>query len=328
MTMIRQEERRPVWRRLGTDVSGLSPAEALAKAGADYEVGIVPLVASVPDHLFSGVVGEPVNLAKPVPRKSLTYRLDNGEPIAPVGSRYHVVQTKEVLSLVEAMTGAGWQPEFAGTFNNNSAVFMAGKMDLALKTREIDPYLCFVNSFDGSTGVKFACTPFRPFCTNQIRAIFGKRTERPVISLRHTTHILKRAETARELLGLTTAYYRYMDEQVDRLLDKVLTEQMLAQALDIVAPVKEDAPDFVRERKEQKRSLVINTLRTSPTIDDRDRDSAWGLYNAVTELEQWNREVFPTQVQAEKMFGNHLGMIPMTNPSDRILRLLTAPQLV
>jgi phage/plasmid-like protein (TIGR03299 family) len=323
--MIQHDQRTAVWRRLGTNVIGLTPAEALAKAGADYEVGIVPLVASVPDTLVSAVAGQEMSVAKRVPRKNLTYRLDNGEPIAPVGARYHVVQTKEVLSLVEAMTGAGWQPEFAGTFNNNSAVFMAGKMDMALKTREIDPYLCFVNSFDGSTGVKFACTPFRPFCTNQIRAIFSKRGERPVISLRHTTHILKRADTARELLGLTTAYYRYMDEQVERLLDKVLTEQMLSQALDIVAPIKQDAPDFVRERKEQKRAMLVHTLRTSPTIEDRDRDSAWGLYNAMTELEQWNREQLPTQAQAEKMFGNHLGMVPMTNPSDRMLRVLTAP---
>lgn len=327
--MIKPEVRQPVFRRLGTNVAGLSVADALAKAGADYEVGIVPLIASVPDPFVSAFAQDEMRVAKLVPRKSLTYRLDNGEPIAPVGNRYHVVQTKEVLGLIEAMTGCGWKPEFAGTFNNNSAVFMAGKMDMALGTKEIDPYLCFVNSFDGSTGVKFACTPFRPACTNQIRAIFNSRKrERPVVSLRHTANILKRTETVRELLGLTTAYYRYMDEQIDRLMDTILTDKMLNQALNLVAPIPEGSPDFVVERRNEKRALVVGTLKHSPTIDNRDRDSAWGLYNAITELEQWNRSEFPTVAQSEKMWGNHLGMVPMLNTSDRVLRLLTQPALI
>lgn len=327
--MIKPEVRQPVFRRLGTNVAGLSVADALAKAGADYEVGIVPLVASVPDPFVTAFAQEEMRVAKAVPRKSLTYRLDTGDPIAPVGNRYHVVQTKEALGLIEAMTGCGWQPEFAGTFGNNSAVFMAGKMDMALGTKEIDPYLCFVNSFDGSTGLKFACTPFRPACTNQIRAIFSSRgKERPVVSLRHTANILKRTEMVRELLGLTTAYYRYMDAQIDRLMDTILTEKMLDQALNIVAPIPEGSPDFVVERRTEKRDLVVGTLRTSPTIDDMDRDSAWGLYNAITELEQWNRSEFPTVAQSEKMWGNHLGMVPMLNTSDRVLRLLTQPAIV
>lgn len=323
--MIRPGERLPLWRRLGFNTEGLSIEEALRVADADYEVGIVPLVASVPDRFLTAVAQDEMRVARPVPRKNLTYRKDTGEPIAPVGARYHVVQTREVISLIEAMTGGGWKPEFTGTFNHGSAVFMVGKLDMALMNHEIDPYLCFVNSFDGSTGVKFVCTPFRIACTNQIRAIYNRsKHARPVVSLRHTTNILKRAETTREVLGLTRAYYQYLDHQIEMLMDMAVSEQLLGQVLDTVAPIAHDAPDYVRERKEAKRAQIVGTLRESPTIDNNLRGTAWGLYNAVTEIEQWGRDQMPTQAQSEKLFGNHLGMVPMTNTSDRVMKLLVA----
>ena len=324
--MIQQSDRTPTWSRLGTNVAGLSVADALAHSKIDFEVAIAPLVANIPCHIET-IYGEQFTSPEPVHGRQITYRADNLKPIAPVGARYHVVQTREAIELIEGMTACGWQPEFAGTLNHGGAVFMAGKLSFDTTTHEIDPYLCFINSFDGTSGLKFACTPYRPACTNQVRAIFGRKRDsvRPVVSLRHTSHVLKRAETVRELLGLSEAYYKYLDEQIERLMEVTMTSQRINEVLEVVAPLKnitKDTPAHIIERRQEKRALVTVNLDKSPTIDSRLRSTAWGMYNSITEIEQWNRNALPTSSQSEQMLGNHVGIVPMTTVSDRVYRVM------
>ena len=314
--MINQSERQPLWRKTGTDVKGMSIPDALTHSGIGFRVGIAPLTAVI-DQEDGDTHIERVN------GYQVTYREDNRKPIAPVGSRYHVVQTTEATQLIEEMTAVGWTPEFAGVIKYGRAVFMAGKLDMATSTNEIDPYLCFVNSFDGSSGVKFACTPLRPQCTNQVRAIFNKNSSRPVVSLRHTSNILKRTEMVRELLGLSSAYYEYLDTQIDRLLSVSLDENRIDQVLDVIAPLTvagKPVADSVMERRVDKRLEVMVNLKHSTTINDEVRGTAWGLYNSITELEQWSKDT--TRAQSEQAFGNHLGIVPMRMTSDRVYRVM------
>ena len=315
--MINQSERQPTWRRTGTDVSGLSIPDALDAGGIGFKVGIAPLTAVYHDDDAGRDITANVN------GYQVTYRQDTLTPIAPVGQRYHVVQTVEATGLIEEMTAAGWSPEFAGVIKKGRAVFMAGRLDFDTTTHEIDPYLCFVNSFDGSSGLKFACTPYRPACTNQVRAIFNRKSKaRPVVSLRHTSNILKRTETVRELLGLSKAYYQYLDNQIEKLIGLTLNDGQIETALDVVAPLDEKLPEHVRVRREEKRNDVRHNLMYSPTIDSALRNTAWGLYNSITEIEQWGRDTMPTVCQSEQQLGNHLGIVPMTTTSDRVYRLM------
>jgi len=314
--MINPSERQPTWRRAGTNVSGLSIPDALDAGGIGFTVGIKPLTAMYHDDDTMTDVIEDVR------GYQLTYRQDNLKPIAPVGQRYHVVQTVEATGLIEEMTAAGWSPEFAGVIKKGRAVFMAGRLDFDTTTHEIDPYLCFVNSFDGSSGLKFACTPYRPVCTNAVRAVFNRRGAKPVVSLRHTSNVLKRAETVRELLGLSKAYYHYLDNQIEKLMTLTLDDRKIEQALDIVAPITPDLPEHVLNRRTEKRNDVRHNLMYSPTIDNALRNTGWGLYNSITEIEQWGKDTMPTVSQSEQQLGNHLGIVPMTTTSDRVYRLM------
>jgi len=267
-------------------------------------------------------------MSEKVGNYQVTYRKDTLTPIAPVGARYHVVQTREAVSMIEAMTLTGWSPVFGGVLRRGAAVFMAGKLDVELQTGEIDPYLCFVNSFDGSSGVKFACTPLRPSCTNQVRAIFssrGRSAARPVVSLRHTSKVMDRVDYVASILGLTTAYYKYLDTQIDKLLNTELTHERLDQVLDVVAPlvVKGRALEGrALEGRQDKRSQVMVNLEYSTTIPSSQRNTAWGLYNSITEIEQWGRDVYPTAQQSEQLLGSHLSIMPVRMTSDRVYRVM------
>jgi phage/plasmid-like protein (TIGR03299 family) len=325
--MITAEERQPAWSRRGSNIQGLGISEAMAKAGIDFEVGIYPLHASVPT-LWTSPDEEPICMSEKVANYQLTYRKDTLTPIAPVGARYHVVQTREAVSMIEAMSLTGWSPEFGGVLRRGAAVFMAGKLDVELQTGEIDPYLCFVNSFDGSSGVKFACTPLRPHCTNQVRAIFtkrGKNTERPVVSLRHTSKVMDRVDYVASILGLTSAYYKYLDIQIDKLLNTELTGERTEQVLDVIAPLTVKGRELegrALEGRQEKRAQVLVNLQNSKTIPNTQRSTAWGLYNSITELEQWGRDQYPTAQQSEQLLGSHLSIMPVTMTSDRVYRVM------
>jgi len=322
--MIIQEQRQTTFKRLGTKVHGLSIPDAMRASGIDFHVGITPLVVSVPT-IYTGPDGEVISEAKPFIGQHLTYRDDTKEPLATVGSRYEVIQTLDAIRLVEEMTACGWEPEFAGLVNKGKVVFMAGKLAFDSSTHEIDPYLCFVNSFDGTSGLKFASTPYRPACTNQIKAIFRRGAHRPVVSLRHTSKVLERAEGIREALGLSAAYYKFLDDSVDRLLNITLSESLIKEVLEAVVPIPAARNSEVSERvianKMEKRSLIMNNLNQSPTLNGI-RTTAWGIYNSVTEIEQWSRTTPTTVAQAESQLGNHIGSVPMTTAGDRAFKVM------
>jgi phage/plasmid-like protein (TIGR03299 family) len=284
--------------------------QGLATAGIDFEVGCAPLRVLLDDN------------AVDVQPYQLTYRKDNHKPIAPVGARYHVVQTREAIKVADAMTLGGWTPTFAGALNGGRAVFIAGELDTKLVTGEVKPYLCFVNSFDGSSGLKFACTPIRLTCTNMVRAVFNRKHDaRPVVSLRHTANVMARVEQAATVLGLTKGYYDYLDEQIERLLDTPLDRDVMDIALDTVAPLTDKGVLLTGrrlERRVEKRSRLVAHLNESPTLAGI-RETAWGMYNAMTELEQWGRDEV-TDRQAEQLFGSHLSITPVRNHSDRVYK--------
>ena len=65
---------------------------------------------------------------------------------------------------------------------------------------EVDPYICFTNTFDGSGSIKVCSTPVRVVCNNTLNLALSnaKRTW----STRHVGDIKGKLEEAKETLGL------------------------------------------------------------------------------------------------------------------------------
>ena len=176
---------------------------------------------------------------------------------------------------------------------------------------------------DYNTGRAF---PSRKLLASRLR-VSTHTVDRMIVELVNVSavEVLKRAETVRELLGLTEAYYKYLDEQIERLCEVTMTSQRINEVLEVVAPLKNvtsDTPAHVIERRQEKRAMVTINLDQSPTIENRLRSTAWGMYNSITEIEQWQRDTLPTKSQSEQMLGNHVGIVPMTTVSDRVYRVM------
>lgn len=314
------EQRTPAWARRGHNVQGLSFDEALEKAQIGFEVRACPARAAIPtddgDHAGNYRI-------MPISDRQHTYRTDTLVPLGEVGSRYHVVQTREIRDFVEEIVGGGWAPEFAAPFRGGRAVFIVGRLPFQT-SEEVSPYLAVVNSFDGSTGLRLANTPIRPACTNAIKRTFANA--KSAITLRHTTGLSEKVEMVRHALRLSEAYYLRLEDEISALLMTQVDTDRLNSALDLLYEFKPSGDksewDQARERNQQKRSQFVNHWQTTPTLDHTNRDTAWGLLQATTEWEQWYSRNSGTPKFDESLLGSQLGLMPALTKADRVQKLV------
>lgn len=323
--MTTVEARRPAWARKGVSVVGMSFDEALAAAKIDFDVKATPACASIPASWHTDGDGntEPIDfVTKRIPNRQHTYRTDTLEPLGEVGARYHVVNIKQCRDLVEQIVGGGWEPQFAGPVNGGRAVFIVGKLPFD-HSPEVAPYLALVNSYDGSTGVRLANTPIRPACTNAIRRTFAQA--QAAVSLRHTAKIDSRVDEVRAALNLSRAYYEHLDREVAALMNVAVDEARMKQTVEMLydfKPTGDKEADAKRfEAVAERRDVFKAHWATTTTLDDQYRYSAWGMINAVTEMEQWFGKNSASDKYAETLLGTQMGLVPTMTKGDRAYKL-------
>lgn len=301
------------WRTIGKDIDGLSYGEALIEAGLDYEVHSCPVEVKIP-------VGIDDVVTRRLDNKKLTYRSDTLDPLGIVGNRYKVTQMRELESVMNTLLGDGWQPISAGSLLHGRQAFMVGRIPFESISGEFDANLGVVNSFDGSTGVRFVTTPLRPRCCNAIGLML--RNAKSTFTLRHTSSILDRITEARQALGLADAYYKAFDEEIEKLLEFEMspgTPEVEAVMDKLVPPAfysktqqswfDEQSMNPISERsarmRENKRDGIVRNWLSSDTIQDN-RHTGWGFLNAVNEWEQWVRNAKSVNARAERNLKSQL----------------------
>jgi Domain of unknown function (DUF932) len=162
-TTVFPANRRNPWHTLGTDVAGMTWAEALPAAGLDYVVEKHPLDATVIGEDGVGIVTMPEHVAT-------IARYDDGtlRPLGVVGKNWHPVQIATMVDVVQDIVGTSSGTVGAiGEFRSGKSVFMQVDLPRSLKiggVDEVDLTILASNAFDGtcprsSSGTRPAPTP-------------------------------------------------------------------------------------------------------------------------------------------------------------------------
>ena len=307
------KNRQSPWTTIGTEVHGLPYGAALEKAGIAYEVGNIPLNVRIPVGL--GPMGDSLTVG--VEGKRLNYRTDSLDPLGIVGDRYQVTQMRQLDTIVESLVGEGWEPLSAGSMRGGAQAWIVGRLPFESKTGDFEANLGIVNSFDGSTALRFVNTPMRPICCNAIGLML--RTAKASFSMRHTSNFMDRMEDARLALNVAVAYNHKLDEEIEYLLGLELPDPASVQPIIdklIHPPEVGNSGTFVdekgkplseraaRSRQDRRRAIMSNWL-TSETITDV-RHTGWGFLNAVSEWEQWDRPAKSQAYRAERTLRGQL----------------------
>ena len=289
------------WHGLGTMVSEAPTSdEALKLAGLDWHVR--------QESVFNSQ-GEVISGYKANVRDS------DGSVLGVVGDRYRVVQNEDAFRFTDELIGGEVRYETAGSLRSGRQIWLLARMpEQKVAGDAVEPYLCFTNAHDGSSGVKVCMTPVRVVCNNTLNVAL--RTAKRSWSLRHTESIRGKLTEARDCLALAGEYMEALGQYAKAAARARLEEEELREILKELFPMREDCTDRERENIERCRKEFM-ICYYAPDIE-KFRGTVWGAMNAASDLVSHSMPHRNTRNYAENNWGRIMdGHVLM----DRLARL-------
>lgn len=297
------------WHGLGIRVEqALSSADAIKVSGLEWDVYSSGLKTTLADGTMVDV-----------PERVANIRNIDNKILAVVSKDYAIVQNREAFAFTDALLGNnGVKYETAGSLFGGRQVWLLAKMDgITVLGDKVDPYLVFTNSHDASTGVRVAITPIRVVCNNTLTMAMSGATR--VWSTIHKGDIQSRLEEAKETLKKVTTYLNeypkiakvmndtniYMDE-----VEKIVTE---------IFPVNEEKAGPIKIRNVERMRNTLFTLWTETPDIQKFQGTAWGMYNALSDMVSHMKPLRETPTFAENRFATLVEGHPLLEKAQRIL---------
>ena len=255
------------WHGLGTMVpEAPTSADALRFAGLDWTVRQEPVY-----NAHGGVI----------PGYKSNVRDTDGSVLGIVGDRYKVVQNIDAFNFTDDLIGGDVRYETAGSLRDGKQIWLLAKMPVRrVASDDVEPYLCFTNSHDGSGGLKVCMTPIRVVCNNTLNLALG--SAKRVWSMRHTENIRERMQEARDCLALADEYMSGLARYADRAANKTLYDRDIKAILEELFPITDKSTEREKATAEKCRNEFM-VCYYAPDIK-RFRGTAWGVINAASDL--------------------------------------------
>lgn len=258
------------WHGLGQIVkNAMTSKEAIELGGLGYEVIKEQIYADV-DGI--GRIAIPDNFA--------TIRKDTNTPLGVVGNRYEIVQNADAFTFFDAIVGQGQAIfETAGALGKGERIFVTAKMPNYIRIAGTDDitevYVVLTNTHDGSGAVICGITPVRIVCQNTLRAALRGMVNK--VAIRHTKSAEKNLVQAHKLLSITNEYTEKMNQAVNALSLKKVSDAQVKQLIEGLFPSESEGTT----RIENIRKEVFNSYQTG-VGQEKILGTAWGVLNGIT----------------------------------------------
>jgi phage/plasmid-like protein (TIGR03299 family) len=276
------------WQDLGQSLPVRQSIEAWTKAaGMDWRICETP-VRFVSDQ------GGPEAIHRFNDHKVL-YRSDNHKPLSVVGSRYQVVQPRQVMEFYRDLTeAAGHELETAGVLKGGRkfwALARIGKTTVLKGGDSVEAYLLLATSCDGTLATTATPTSIRVVCQNTLTVALN--TAVGAIRVPHSTSF--DAQTVKRQLGVAVSQWDSFMYRMKTLAErKVRNHEAMNYFLKVLCETEDDrvvsassspssSSPLVNERALKKvQSLYDGQGRGSELAAAK--GTAWGVLSAVTEF--------------------------------------------
>lgn len=244
--------------------------EALIAAGLDWNV------VSMPVYQENGLL---------IPGYKANVRDKDNMVLGIVSGRYKIVQNTEAFEFTDSLIGETENGEVryetAGSLYNGKKVWLLAKLPTTkVLDDDVEPYLCFANSFDGSGAVQVCITGIRVVCQNTLNIALN--TAKRKWSTKHIGDMQSKLEEAKLCLRMADRYMANLDIEADRLANAKLYREQIEEILDAMFPVD----DNTSERKKNNIVQFKNQFWTAYSMPDIQKfeDSAWKAVNAMSDV--------------------------------------------
>lgn len=256
------------WHGLGTMVAEApTSADALRLAGLDWTVDQRPVFLE--------------NAAVPVPNYKANVRDRDGKVLGIVTDRYQVVQNADAFSWTDELIGGDVRYETAGSLREGKKIWLLAKMPAAkVAGDDVEPYLCFSNTHDGSGAVKVCMTPVRVVCNNTLNLALS--SAKRSWAMKHVGDMTAKLDEARRTLELADRYMMHLDGAALQLANVTVTDEKLEKILSEMFPLKDDAT----ERQKNTVKAVKDEFMICYFMPDlaKFRGTGWGVVNAMVDM--------------------------------------------
>lgn len=260
--------RKAPWHGLGVTIEEAPDSrEAIRLAGLDWDVSPVPIYTS------NGQI----------PNTIANVRSDNGNVLGIVTERYNLVQNSEAFTFTDSLIQDGEvRYETAGSLKDGRQIWMLAKMqqDYDILGDKIDPYLCFINSHDGTGAVRVLMTPVRVVCQNTLNLAIRQSTRS--WSTTHVGDIAAKFSQAQQTLGLATNYMEALNKEANDLVDIKLNHSQFIEVLNEILPIDTRLKERASNNVLLKREAIQRAMRQDDI--SKFNGTAWQVINAVSDF--------------------------------------------
>ena len=221
------------WHGLGTRVeSAVCSEEALEVSGLNWNVIQKPILTSTYD---------------PIPGYKANIRDTDNRVLGVVTDRYRVVQNAEAFAFTDALLGEGVKYETAGSLQEGRKIWLLAKLPdkYIIEGEQIEPYLVFSSSHDGSGAIKVAMTPVRVVCQNTLNIALS--SAKRIWSTVHVGDLAAKMDEAHNTLLLAEKYMGKLGTEFSRLSKIKLSDSKVMEYIEMLLPMDDNPTDIHRK---------------------------------------------------------------------------------
>ena len=257
------------WHGLGEIVqSAPTSKDAIHLAGLDWEVVSNPIYDS---------------MGKEIPGYKANTRNTDNSVLGIVSNKYQIVQNSEAFEFTDNLIATGdVRYETAGSLRGGKQVWLLAKLDTTqVVGDDVDPYICFTNTHDGTGAIKVCMTPIRVVCQNTLNVALSNASR--MWSTKHMGDMDYKLMEAKETLNLANNYMKKLDEQADVFANTKISDDEIAKVLDELFPVdyQKDSARKINNVKDLKDNFYVCYMM--PDIA-KFRNTQWGVINAMSDM--------------------------------------------
>ena len=274
------------WHNLGQKVAECPTSEeAIKLAGLDWDV--------IPKPIYD-------EFGREIPGFKVNQRSSDQKNLGIVTNRYKIVQNSEAFAFTDALLGQGVRYETAGSLASGKRVWMLARLEnTTIAEENIDPFLVFTNSHDGTGAVRVAITPIRVICQNTLNLALQKASRH--WSCAHKGDIQSKLEEARYTLESADRYMKALEEEFGELKMKKLADSQVDQMTDKLLEIEfadlfkkavktgkvVDFKEALRQQKyedklKRKKNDILTIYHDKPDLRGTER-SAFRFVNSISD---------------------------------------------
>ena len=196
--------------------------EALRLAGLDWTVDSRPVY----DELIREIPGYKANV-----------RSSDNKTLGIVTDRYKIVQNTDAFEFTDNLIGGDVHYETAGSLQGGKRIWLLAKLPSKIIVGdEVEPYLCFTNSHDGTGAIRACMTPVRVVCNNTLNLALA--TAKRQWSTKHVGDIEAKMAEARSVLEFSEEYMAAMNLHAEKLAATKVSTADVQEVLNEMFPTK------------------------------------------------------------------------------------------